>query len=79
MTTLALIGRAAILVAALAGCGGKQVFKLSSDENNSYELGRSLQKRQVPAQNTPINTSGQPRVFALTAGTGAGGKTIACS
>ena len=76
MTTLALIGRAAILVAALAGCGGKQVFKLSSDENNSYELGRSLQKRQVPAQNTPINTSGQPRVFALTAGTGAGGKTI---
>ncbi len=76
MKTLALIGRAAVLVATLAGCGGKQVFRLSSDENNSFELGKSLQMRQLPAQAAPINTSGQPRVFALTTANGPGMKTI---
>ncbi len=64
-----------IIVALLAACGGKQVFKLSSDENNSYELGRSLQKRQLPAQLSPLSSAGQPRVYALTAGSGVN-KTI---
>ncbi len=53
-----------------AACGHKAVFRLSSDENNSYELGRSLSRRQLPATPTPINTAKQPRVFVLTAGNG---------
>jgi outer membrane protein assembly factor BamB len=67
--------KALILVALLAACGGKSAFRLSSDENNSYELGRALQRRQLPAQPTPVNTAGQPRLFAVTAGAGAN-KTI---
>jgi len=64
------------LVGVLAGCGGGAVFRLSSDENNSYELGRSLQKRQLPAQPSPVNAAGQPRLFALTAGGPNANKTI---
>ncbi|MEO8701664.1 MAG: PQQ-binding-like beta-propeller repeat protein [Kofleriaceae bacterium] len=60
---------------AVIGCGGKAVFRLSSDENNSYELGQSLQRRQLPASPQPVNSAHQPRVFAVTAGTGAN-KTI---
>jgi len=59
----------AIVVAVLAGaCGGKAVFRLSSDENNAYELGQTLQRRQLPATPTPTNATAQPRVFVLTAG-----------
>jgi len=68
--------KALILVALLAGCGGKSAFRLSSDENNSYELGRALQRRQLPAQPAPVNTAGQPRLFAVTAGGAGANKTI---
>ncbi len=55
----------AILVAA---CGHASVFRLSSDENNAFALNDTLRKRTLPAQPTPTNSSGQPRVFALAAG-----------
>ncbi len=67
----------AIAVTLVAGCGGKAVFRLSSDENNSYELGRTLQRRQLPDAPAPVNDSHQPRLFALTAeAKGPSGKTI---
>jgi outer membrane protein assembly factor BamB len=60
---------AVILVAAVLGaCGGASVFRLSSDENNAFALTEALRKRTLPAQPTPTNTSGQPRVFAVAAG-----------
>ncbi len=65
---------ASILAVALAAavlapaCGGKAVFRLSSDENNAYELGQALARRQLPAEPTPVNDAHEPRVFALTAG-----------
>jgi len=70
------IGVAVAVVLALAACGGKAVFRLSSDENNSYELGRSLARRQLPDAPTPINETRQPRLFALTAGASPTAKTI---
>ncbi len=60
---------AAIAIAAtLAACGHASVFRLSSDENNAFALNGALQARTLPAQPTPTNKSGQPRVFALAAG-----------
>jgi outer membrane protein assembly factor BamB len=67
--------KALVLIAALAACGPKSQFRLSSDENNTFELGRSLQMRKLPAQPAPVNTTGQPRLFALTTAAGAN-KTI---
>jgi outer membrane protein assembly factor BamB len=64
---------AVIAVVALAGvlasCGGKAVFRLSSDENNAYALNATLAKRRLPEAPTPVSSSGQPRVFVLEAGT----------
>ncbi len=60
---------AAIVVVALLGaCGHASVFRLSSDENNAFALTEALKQRQLPAQPTPVNRSGQPRVFAVTGG-----------
>lgn len=64
MRTLAALA----MVAVLGACGGASVFRLSSDENNAFALTEALKKRTLPAQPTPINTSGQPRVFAVAAG-----------
>ncbi|MBA3500116.1 MAG: PQQ-binding-like beta-propeller repeat protein [Deltaproteobacteria bacterium] len=52
----------------LAACPQKRVFQLSSDENNPYALKQTLDKRQLPAQPTPVNDGKQPRVFVVTAG-----------
>lgn len=57
-----------IAVLALAACGHGGAFRLSGDENNEYALKGALAKRQLPAQPTPVNASGQPRVFVLAAG-----------
>ena len=57
-----------VAVATLGACGPKQAFRLSSDENNAYALREALASRQLPASPTPTNTSKQPRVFVLTAG-----------
>jgi hypothetical protein len=53
---------------ALAGCGGKAVFGLSSDDNNSEALTKALAGRQLPATLTPHNAGGSPMVFAVTGG-----------
>lgn len=61
--------RAAIAIALVAAaCGPKATFRLSSDENNAYELGQALSKRKLPASPQPLNTAGEPRAFVLTAG-----------
>ena len=73
---IALVLAATIAAACGIACGGKAVFRLSSDENNNYELGRTLSRRQLPDAPTPVNESHQPRVFALTAGGKANAKTI---
>jgi len=57
-----------LCVAVLAACGPKHAFRLSADENNAYALREALAKRQLPVSPTPINASGQPRVFVLTSG-----------
>lgn len=63
MRTLAILASLA-----LAACGHGGAFRLSGDENNAYALKGALAKRQLPAQPTPVNASGQPRVFVLAAG-----------
>ena len=58
----------AAIATAMVGCAHKSVFRLSSDENNSYALKGALDQRKLPAEPAPVNTSGQPRVFVLAAG-----------
>lgn len=58
----------ALALGAAASCAHPSVFRLSSDENNAFALDEALAKRKLPAQPTPVNASGQPRVFVLAAG-----------
>ena len=58
----------------LSACGGKTMFKLSSDENNHYALDAALKQRTLPDAPAPVNSTREPRVFVLEAGTSA--KTI---
>lgn len=60
--------KALVVLAALAACGPKHVFQLSSDENNAYALKQALDARQLPAQPAPVNDAKAPRLFAVTAG-----------
>jgi len=62
------IRRLAIVCVLLAACGGTATFRLSSDENNAYALDETLARRHLPETPTPVNSSGQPRVFVLAAG-----------
>lgn len=55
-------------VVMLTACGGKTMFKLSSDENNHYDLAKALQQRQIPDQPSPVNATREPRVFVLETG-----------
>ena len=64
-----MIRRLAIVCALLAACGGQATFRLSSDKNNAYALDETLARRRLPETPTPVNSSGQPRVFVLAAGT----------
>lgn len=54
---------------ALAGCGPKAVFGLSSDDNNPDRLGKALATRTLPSAPGPANALGKPLVFALLGGT----------
>jgi PQQ-like domain len=56
-----------VVLVLLVACGGKAVFRLSSDENNPYALRETLTKRKLPLQPTPVNAARQPRLFAATA------------
>jgi outer membrane protein assembly factor BamB len=58
----------AVALVALAACAGPAVFRLSSDDNNRYELGKALARRQLPDHLEPVNRAHQPRVFADVAG-----------
>lgn len=58
----------ALVLAFLAGCPQKRVFRLSSDENNPYILKQTLDARRLPAQPAPTNDAKSPRVFVVTAG-----------
>lgn len=60
-----------VIATVLAACGGKAVFRLSSDENNAFALTETLARRKLPATPTPVNEARTPRVFVLTAGKGA--------
>ncbi|MCE9573578.1 MAG: PQQ-like beta-propeller repeat protein, partial [Deltaproteobacteria bacterium] len=59
---------AVALAAALAACGGAQVFGLTSDDNDSAALTQALAVRKLPAALAPHNGGGSPMVFAVTGG-----------
>ncbi len=67
-TTIRTVGIATACALVLGACGGKTVFRLSSDENNTYALEQTLAQRQLPATPSPVNSAHQPRVFAVLAG-----------
>ncbi len=56
------------LLAVLAACGGKDVFKLTSNDNDRGALAAALAIRELPEQPAPMNAARQPRVFVLEAG-----------
>jgi len=58
----------ALALVALTACAGPAVFRLSSDDNNRYELGKALARRQLPDHLEPVNRAHQPRVFVDVAG-----------
>jgi len=53
-----------LALVALTACG-HGVFRLSADENNAYALDETLAKRKLPAQPSPVNSFGSPRVFVV--------------
>lgn len=60
-------------LALAAGCGPKQVFGLSSDDNNPDRLGKALEQRKLPGDVKPANALGKPLLFAVVGGTKVGG------
>lgn len=64
----ALAAVAVLVAAAASACGGKAVFRLSSDENNAYALKEALARRQLPEAPAPVSTARSPRVYVLAAG-----------
>jgi outer membrane protein assembly factor BamB len=63
------IARLAVALVAIASCGGKAVFRLTSNDNDRGALTAALGRRALPEQPSPRNTARQPRVFVLEAGT----------
>lgn len=61
------------LAVAIAACGPKPMFRLTSEDNDRSALVAALAHRQLPAQPSPVNASGKPRVFVVA---GAQGKQI---
>jgi len=62
------VKRLALALIVLAACGGKAVFRLTSNDNDRNALTAALDKRQLPEQPSPQNAARQPRVFVLEAG-----------
>ncbi len=58
----------AIALLSLAACGGKDVFKLTSNDNDRGALTAALARRQLPEQPAPVNAARQPRMFILQGG-----------
>jgi outer membrane protein assembly factor BamB len=57
-----------LLAAAVAACGPKPMFRLTSEDNDRSALVAALQQRQLPAQPAPVNAAGKPRAFVLVGG-----------
>ncbi|MGE0869840.1 MAG: PQQ-binding-like beta-propeller repeat protein [Kofleriaceae bacterium] len=66
MRTSVLVVCGALIVA--SACGGKAVFRLSSDDNNPLALEQALARRHLPTTAKPVNAAGQPRVFLVQGG-----------
>lgn len=58
-----------LVVAALAACGPKSVFTLTSTDNDRAAVASALAQRQLPDKPAPVNAARTPRVFVLQAGT----------
>jgi outer membrane protein assembly factor BamB len=56
------------LLALVAACGPKAVFRLSAEDNDRSALVSALSQRKLPAQPTPMNAAQKPRMFVETAG-----------
>ncbi|HUJ63489.1 MAG TPA: PQQ-binding-like beta-propeller repeat protein, partial [Kofleriaceae bacterium] len=57
--------RALVVLAVLAACGPKPIFRFSADDNDRGELSSALARRQLPEQAAPVNSARAPRVFVL--------------
>jgi hypothetical protein len=57
-----------LVLALIAACGPKPVFRLSADDNDRSALVAALSQRKLPAQPTPINSAQKPRMFLEVAG-----------
>lgn len=57
----------AMIGAAAAACGGTSAFTLTSDDNNPQAIAAAAQS-VAPAKGTPVNASGKPLAFLVTAG-----------
>ena len=56
------------LIALIAACGPKAVFRLSSEDNDRSALVSALSQRRLPAQPAPRNAAQKRRVFVEVAG-----------
>jgi outer membrane protein assembly factor BamB len=57
-----------VIALALAACGPKSMFRLTSDDNDRTAISAALAKRQLPEQPAPLNAARTPRVFVVQAG-----------
>ncbi|MDB4954092.1 MAG: Basic proline-rich protein precursor [Myxococcales bacterium] len=62
------MNRLVLVICLVAACGGKAVFRLTSDDNDRAALASALSQRQLAKQPTPTNTAHQPRAFILETG-----------
>jgi outer membrane protein assembly factor BamB len=54
-----------VIAVALAACGPKSMFRLTSEDNDRAAISAALAKRQLPEQPAPQNSARQPRVFVV--------------
>jgi outer membrane protein assembly factor BamB len=59
-----------LVVSVLSACGGKAVFRLTSDDNDRAALSSALSQRQLAQKPTPTNTAHKPRAFVVETGSG---------
>jgi outer membrane protein assembly factor BamB len=59
------VKRLLVIIAALAACGPKSMFRLTSEDNDRAAVSAALARRQLPEQPAPINSARQPRVFVV--------------
>jgi hypothetical protein len=57
-----------LAILALASCGPKPTFRLTTADNDRTALTSALAKRQVPSSPAPVNSAGKPRAFLVLSG-----------